>query len=177
MGKGPPNGESLLPFPIPSPSTSNHLQIYDFFHINAGAPNWRQASSAWLTVIVYMITYMDRVCISHAAKDIRAEYGFDAVTMGWIFSGVQFVVRALSDRAAGWGIGSPRRVLAVFVFWWSAFTAATSLALATGQCMPCDSSGWAKRARSRPPRALSLAAGRRAGFAGHHAFGAAWARR
>src|SRR5262245_39163384 len=84
----------------------------------------------WLTVIVYMITYLDRVCISHAAKDIREEYGFDTVTMGWIFSGFNLSY-ALFQIPGGW-LGDrfgPRRMLAIFVLWWSAFTAATSLAL------------------------------------------------
>jgi sugar phosphate permease len=83
-----------------------------------------------LTVIVYMITYWDRVCISHAATEIRTEYGFDAVTMGWIFSGFNLSY-ALFQIPGGW-LGDrfgPRRVLAVIVLWWSAFTAATSLAL------------------------------------------------
>jgi MFS transporter, ACS family, glucarate transporter len=87
----------------------------------------------WLTVIVYMITYMDRVCISHAATEIRAEYDFDAVTMGWIFSGFNLSY-ALFQIPGGW-LGDrfgPRRVLAVIVLWWSAFTAATSLALGRG---------------------------------------------
>jgi len=84
----------------------------------------------WLAVIVYMITYMDRVCISHAATEIRREYGFDAVTLGWIFSGFNLSY-ALFQIPGGW-LGDrfgPRRVLAAIVLWWSAFTAATSLAL------------------------------------------------
>src|SRR5262249_29699538 len=77
-----------------------------------------------------MITYMDRVCLSQAAKEIRTEYGFDAVTLGWIFSGFNLSY-ALFQIPGGW-LGDrfgPRRVLAVIVFWWSAFTAATSLSL------------------------------------------------
>src|SRR5262247_4948160 len=84
----------------------------------------------WLTVIIYMITYMDRVCISHAATEIRTEYGFDKVTLGWIFSGFNLSY-ALFQIPGGW-LGDrfgPRRVLAVIVLWWSVFTAATSLAL------------------------------------------------
>jgi sugar phosphate permease len=84
----------------------------------------------WLVVIVYMITYMDRVCISHAATEIRKEYGFDPVTMGWIFSGFNLSY-ALFQIPGGW-LGDrfgPRRVLTAIVLWWSAFTAATSLAL------------------------------------------------
>src|SRR5499426_4660381 len=84
----------------------------------------------WLAVIAYMITYMDRVCISHAATEIRREYGFDAVTLGWIFSGFNLSY-ALFQIPGGW-LGDrfgPRRVLTAIVIWWSAFTAATSLAL------------------------------------------------
>jgi sugar phosphate permease len=84
----------------------------------------------WLAVIVYMITYMDRVCISHAATEISKEYGFDKVTLGWVFFMFN-VSYALFQIPGGW-LGDrfgPRRVLALFVLWWSAFTAATSLAL------------------------------------------------
>ncbi len=84
----------------------------------------------WLTVAVYMITYMDRICISHAAPEIRKEYGFDAVTMGWIFSAFNLSY-SLLQIPGGW-LGDkfgPRRVLTVIVLWWSAFTAATALSV------------------------------------------------
>jgi sugar phosphate permease len=84
----------------------------------------------WLTVIVYMITYMDRICISHAAGEMRKEYGFDAVTLGWIFSAFNLSY-SLLQIPGGW-LGDkfgPRRVLTAIVLWWSAFTAATALAV------------------------------------------------
>ena len=83
----------------------------------------------WLAVIVYMITYMDRICIGHAATEIRKEYGFDIVTMAWIFSAFNWSY-ALFQIPGGW-LGDrfgPRRVLASIVLWWSAFTALTPLA-------------------------------------------------
>ncbi len=40
----------------------------------------------WLTVLAYLITYMDRVVIATAAPVIEKEYGFSPVTMGWIFA-------------------------------------------------------------------------------------------
>ncbi len=83
----------------------------------------------WLAVIVYMITYMDRVCIGHAAPEIRKEFGFDVVTMGWIF-GAFNLSYALFQIPGGW-LGDrfgPRRVLTAIVLWWSFFTAATALA-------------------------------------------------
>lgn len=82
-----------------------------------------------LTVIVYMITYMDRVCIGHAALAIRKEFGFEIVTWGWILSGFNWSY-ALFQIPGGW-LGDrfgPRRVLTTIVVWWSVFTAATALA-------------------------------------------------
>ncbi len=83
----------------------------------------------WIVVIAYMITYMDRVCIGHAAPAIRAEFGFDVVVMGWIFSAFNWSY-ALFQIPGGW-LGDrfgPRRVLTAIVLWWSFFTAATALA-------------------------------------------------
>ncbi len=82
-----------------------------------------------LAVAAYMITYMDRVCISHAAPEIQKEFGFDSMTMGWIFS-LFYWTYALFQVPGGWLADrfGPRRVLAAIVCWWSFFTAATSLA-------------------------------------------------
>ena len=80
----------------------------------------------WLTVLAYMITYMDRVVISTAAPAIQQEYGFSNVTMGWIFFAFQ-ISYALFQIPGGWlgdRIG-PRRALTWVVTWWSAFTALT----------------------------------------------------
>src|SRR5260370_30379674 len=59
--------------------------------------------------LMYLITYLDRVNISTAAPEIRKEFGFDAVTMGWIFGAFglfyalfQVPCRWLSDR-----VGAP----------------------------------------------------------------------
>ena len=82
----------------------------------------------WLTVAVYMITYMDRVVISVAAPSIQEEFGFSAITLGWIFSAFQLSY-ALFQIPGGW-LGDrfgPRRVLSGIVIWWSTFTAATAL--------------------------------------------------
>src|SRR5262245_39717338 len=83
----------------------------------------------FLTVIIYMITYMDRICIGHAAKPIREEFGFDEVTTGWIFSAFNLSY-FLFQIPGGW-LGDrfgPRRVLTAIVLWWSLFTAVTALA-------------------------------------------------
>jgi sugar phosphate permease len=82
----------------------------------------------WLTVALYLITYMDRVVISAAVPSIRAEFGFDIETMGWIL-GAFNLSYALFQIPGGWlgdRIG-PRKALTGVVLWWSSFTAATAL--------------------------------------------------
>jgi len=83
----------------------------------------------WLTVAVYMITYMDRVVISAALPVIQNEFGFSLTTMGYIMSSFRWGY-ALFQIPGGWfgdKIG-PRRALTVIVTWWSIFTSMTALA-------------------------------------------------
>ena len=80
----------------------------------------------WLTVLVYMITYMDRVVISAAIPSIEAEFGFTDVTIGWILAAFQLAY-AMFQIPGGW-LGDrfgPRKALAGVVLWWSTFTALT----------------------------------------------------
>lgn len=87
----------------------------------------------WLTVLAYMITYMDRVVISTAAPAIQEEFGFSTITMGWIFFAFQ-ISYALFQIPGGW-LGDrygPRRALTLVVTWWSAFTALTVMAWSAG---------------------------------------------
>src|SRR6187401_2504977 len=66
----------------------------------------------WMTVLAYMITYLDRVVISATAPSIRAEFGFSLITMGWILSAFQWAY-ALFQIPGGW-LGDrfgPRRAL------------------------------------------------------------------
>lgn len=82
-----------------------------------------------LTVVAYMITYVDRVCISNAVPSIQKEFGFSIVTMGWILSSFQWGY-ALFQIPSGW-IGDkfgPRRALAAIVTLWSIFTCSIALA-------------------------------------------------
>lgn len=82
----------------------------------------------WLTVLAYMITYMDRVVISTAAPRIREEFGFSLATMGFILSSFRWGY-ALFQIPGGWlgDMYGPRRALTVIVIWWSAFTSFTAL--------------------------------------------------
>jgi len=92
----------------------------------------------WLTVLAYLITYMDRVVISTAAPSIQAEFGFSLVTMGWIFAAFQLSY-ALFQIPGGW-LGDkfgPRRALTGVVLWWSVFTAATAATWSAGSMIVC----------------------------------------
>src|ERR1700722_8667944 len=50
---------------------------------------------------MYLITYLDRVNISTAAPQISKEFGFDKVTMGFIFSAFVWAY-ALFQVPGGW---------------------------------------------------------------------------
>ena len=82
-----------------------------------------------LICLMYLITYLDRVNISTAAPEISKEFGFDKITMGWIFSAFVWAY-ALFQVPGGWlsdRFGA-RPVLATIVAYWSVMTAATALA-------------------------------------------------
>ena len=81
----------------------------------------------WLTVVAYMITYMDRVVIASAAPKIREEFGFSLETMGLILGAFRWGY-AFFQIPGGWlgdRIG-PRRALSLIVLLWSAFTSLTA---------------------------------------------------
>jgi sugar phosphate permease len=85
-----------------------------------------------------MITYMDRVVISSAVPAIRAEFGFDLLTMGWILASFRWGY-ALFQIPGGWlgdRIG-PRRALTLIVSWWSGFTALTAATWSAGSMAAC----------------------------------------
>jgi sugar phosphate permease len=78
---------------------------------------------------MYLITYLDRVNISTAAPQISKEFGFDKVTMGFIFSAFVWAY-ALFQVPGGWlsdRFGA-RGVLTGVVTYWSIMTAATAAA-------------------------------------------------
>ena len=77
-------------------------------------------------VLLSVITYIDRVCISQAAPAMQLDLGFTKEQMGWAFSAF-FWAYALFEIPSGWlgdRIGA-RKVLMRIVAWWSFFTAAT----------------------------------------------------
>src|SRR4030095_5045323 len=81
-----------------------------------------------LTFTLSIITYVDRVCVSTAAPDIRAALQLSPAQMGWVFSAFTLAY-AVFEIPSGW-LGDtmgPRKVLTRIVLWWSAFTVATGL--------------------------------------------------
>lgn len=82
----------------------------------------------WLTTVLSVITYLDRVAISSAATSIRADLGLSAVQMGWVFSAFTFAY-AIFEIPSGWmgDVFGPRKVITRIVLWWSGFTMATGL--------------------------------------------------
>jgi MFS family permease len=77
-------------------------------------------------LVIAVIMYVDRVCISQAAPAIQHDLGLTRVQMSWAFSAFTWAY-ALFEVPGGW-LGDrlgPRRVLTRVVLWWSFFTAAT----------------------------------------------------
>src|SRR2546423_8896457 len=83
----------------------------------------------WLTVAMYMITYMDRGVMAAATPSILKEFGFTLGTMGviagsfrWAYAVFQIPGAWLGDKFG------PRKVLSSIVIWWSIFTSLTAAA-------------------------------------------------
>lgn len=95
---------------------------------SAGRPTHVRHVVLGLTVLIYMITYMDRVVLSTATPLIRKELGLSLIAMGAINSSFRYAY-ALFQVPGGWlgdKIG-PRRALSMIVGWWSAFTSLTAM--------------------------------------------------
>jgi ACS family glucarate transporter-like MFS transporter len=79
-----------------------------------------------LLILLFAITYIDRVCISVAGPRIQADLGIDPVGWGWVTAifTLSYCLFEIPTGALGDRIG-PRRVLTRVVLWWSAFTSLT----------------------------------------------------
>src|SRR3954466_4654467 len=94
-----------------------------------GVPTRARNIAVAFTIVLAIITYIDRVCISMAAPSISKDLGLSAIQMGWAFSVFGWAY-ALFEIPGGWLADrlGPRRVLMRIVIWWSFFTAATGWA-------------------------------------------------
>ena len=79
-----------------------------------------------LLILLFAITYLDRVCISVAGPRMQAELGIDPIGWGWVTGIFTFAycVFEIPTGTMGDRLG-PRLVLTRIVVWWSAFTALT----------------------------------------------------
>jgi MFS family permease len=110
-----------------------------------------------LAFALSIVTYIDRVCISTAAGEIRHELGLSADQMGWVFSSFVIAYTAF-EIPSGWlgDVLGPRKVLARIVLWWSAFTAATGLTWSYGSMLAARFLFGAGEAGAFPNMSLSL---------------------
>ena len=79
-----------------------------------------------ILLLIFVITtfnYADRATLSVTGSAMRAEFGFDAIRMGYIFSAFSWAY-VLSQVPAGWLLDrfGARRVYAASIFFWSLFT-------------------------------------------------------
>jgi MFS transporter, ACS family, glucarate transporter len=77
-------------------------------------------------VLLFAITYIDRVCISVAGPRMQEDLGIDPVGWGWVTAmfTLSYCLFEIPTGAMGDRVG-PRRVLTRIVLWWSAFTTLT----------------------------------------------------
>jgi MFS family permease len=80
-----------------------------------------------LTVLLGMVTYLDRVCISKLAPNIMADLSLSKIQMGYVFSAFALSYALFALPAARWAdkVGT-RLLLTLIVLWWSAFTIGTA---------------------------------------------------
>jgi MFS family permease len=80
-----------------------------------------------MAVLLAMVTYLDRVCISKLAPNIMNDLGLSKVQMGWVFSAFALAYALFEIPTAWWADRQgTRRVLTRIVIWWSGFTIATA---------------------------------------------------
>jgi ACS family glucarate transporter-like MFS transporter len=81
-----------------------------------------------LLILLFTITYIDRVCISVAGPRMQEELNIDPVGWGWVTAmfTLSYCLFEIPTGALGDRIGA-RRVLTRVVLWWSAFTSLTGM--------------------------------------------------
>jgi ACS family glucarate transporter-like MFS transporter len=77
-----------------------------------------------------VITFVDRVCISVAAKEMQADLGLSPAQWGWVLGAfvLAYGLFEIPTGAMGDRFG-PRLIITRIVVWWSVFTALTGAAI------------------------------------------------
>src|SRR5262245_57049598 len=83
----------------------------------------------WFVFLLAFVTYLDRVCISAAARYIRDDLRLSTQQMGVALSAFALAY-AVFEIPSGWlaDLIGPRKVLTRIVLWWSGFTMLTGAA-------------------------------------------------
>jgi ACS family glucarate transporter-like MFS transporter len=82
-----------------------------------------------LLVLLSVITYMDRVCISVASTRIKSDLSISDEYWGWVLGAFVLSYGLFEIPSGAWGdrVGQ-RRILTRIVVWWSLFTVLTGMA-------------------------------------------------
>ena len=93
------------------------------------APTRARYVTVAFAMVLAIVMYIDRVCISQAGPLISQDLGLTKIQMGWVYSVFGWAY-AFFEIPGGWLADrmGPRRVLLRIVIWWSFFTAATGWA-------------------------------------------------
>jgi MFS family permease len=84
---------------------------------------------AALTMLVGMITYLDRTCISVTAPNLMKDLHLTQIQMSFVFSAFTLAYAIFEIPSGWWGDRrGTRRVLTRIVTWWSTFTMLTGAA-------------------------------------------------
>ena len=80
--------------------------------------------------LISAISYLDRVCISVAGPRMQADLNLAPDQWGWVMGAfvLTYALLAVPSARLGERFGA-RRVLALIVLWWSAFTSLTAMAV------------------------------------------------
>lgn len=81
-----------------------------------------------LLIVLFSVTYLDRICLSVAGPRMQEDLQIDPVGWGWV-TGIftlSYCLFEIPTGTLGDRIG-PRRVLTRIVLWWSLFTALTGV--------------------------------------------------
>jgi MFS family permease len=80
-----------------------------------------------VAVLLAIVTYLDRACISVLKSDIAGDLGLTDTQMGYVFSAFALAYAIFEIPTAWWADRrGTRRVLTRIVVWWSVFTMATA---------------------------------------------------
>ena len=89
-----------------------------------------------LLVLISVITFLDRINITMASKDIIADLHLNDIQWGWVMSVFTISYGLMQVPLGVWGDKRGYRlVLALIVLWWSIFTGLTGLAWGFGSLL------------------------------------------